>query len=77
MRLLFGADDRVKVWHDGKMIHRAEGNKLAEQDQYRVEINLQKGYNQLIFKVANNDGEWGMFARMLDAIDVRYALRKR
>ena len=76
-RIMFGADDRVKVWHDGKVVYRANVHQVAKQDQYRVDLDLHQGYNQLMFKVVNDDGEWGMYARILDAKDVRYALRKR
>jgi hypothetical protein len=64
--LLLGSDDGVKVFLNGKEIHRVLKIRVAEPDQDRVSLQLKKGWNTLLLKIENNFGGYNFFARVLD-----------
>ena len=64
--LLLGSDDGVKVFLNGKEIHRVLMVRVAEPDQDNVPLHLAKGWNRLLLKIENNFGGYNFFARILD-----------
>jgi WD40 repeat protein len=62
--LLLRADDQVRVWLNGELIHSREEEREAIRDDEVLEITLEAGWNDLLFKVANNTGAHGLFARL-------------
>ncbi len=69
-----GSDDSIKVWLNGRVVHRnaIDRGSGGFQDSFRV--NLKKGDNLLLVKVSEATGNWSMFVGV-DA-DVR-AVYKR
>lgn len=64
--LLLGSDDGVKVFLNGKEIHRNLTIRVAEADQDTVSLPLEKGWNALLLKIENNFGGFGFYARVID-----------
>lgn len=65
--LLLGSDDGVKVFLNGTEIHRVLTIRLAQPDEDRVPLHLNKGWNRLLLKIENNLGGYGFYARIPDA----------
>ncbi|QQE09973.1 beta-lactamase family protein [Planctomycetota bacterium] len=63
--VLFGSDDRAKVWLNGELVHqfRAYGRGAVLGDD-KFEIDLRKGKNRLLVKVENGYGGWGFMLKM-------------
>ena len=70
-RLYVGADDYVKVWLNGQLIHTwAERSRSIIQDDDEIDgIALRKGWNKLVLKCVNVRATWGFFARIADDQD--------
>jgi len=64
--LLFGSDDGVKVFLNGRELFRTLMNRPAVPDQDSVTVDLRKGKNTLLMKIENNTGGYGFFARFVD-----------
>jgi hypothetical protein len=65
--LHLGSDDGVKVWLNGKELYKREFERRVKRRDDKVRITLKKGWNELLVKVANTTGRWGMCARIVDA----------
>ncbi len=61
-----GSDDSVKVWLNGKLIHRNLVTRGVIPDSDRVPVTFKKGKNQLVFKILNYGGPWGFACRLLE-----------
>ncbi|MEO6719797.1 MAG: serine hydrolase [Ferruginibacter sp.] len=61
-----GSDDGVKLWLNGKQIHRNFVGRGVVPDNDIVPVSLIKGSNQLLVKVHNMQGGWGFTVRFLD-----------
>jgi hypothetical protein len=64
--LRVGSDDGVKVWLNGKLVHRNAVHRSVAPDQDAVPLRLQRGRNRLLFKVRNDDGGYALMARLAD-----------
>jgi hypothetical protein len=64
--LLLGTDDGVKVILNGKTVHRVLTVRVAQPDEDKIELPLQKGWNSLLLKIENNLGGYEFFARIVD-----------
>jgi hypothetical protein len=55
-----GSDDQSKIYLNGKEIYRTEKsrNYLAGEDEVTAGVDLKAGLNLLVFKVANENGDW-------------------
>jgi len=56
-----GSDDSIKVWLNGKVVHRKPINRGASNFQDDFSVNLQQGDNILLVKVSERGGDWSMF----------------
>lgn len=63
-QLLLGYDDACKVWLNGAVVHTGEGVKKA--DEVAVPVKLKEGWNRLLVKVYNKEGQWRFVARLAD-----------
>lgn len=63
MLLGIGSDDAIKVWLNGKEIHQSFIGRGIEKDDDLVEIELQKGINQLVLKILDFEYDWGFVIR--------------
>jgi hypothetical protein len=64
--LLLGSDDGVKVFLNGKEIHRFLAVRVAAPDQDRISLTLKEGWNALLLKIENNYGGYNFYARVID-----------
>lgn len=64
--LAIGSDDGVKVWLNGKLIHKNWIARGTTPDDDIIPVTLVKGSNQLLIKVQDMQGGWGFSARFLD-----------
>lgn len=66
LKLKMGSDDQGKVWLNGKEVLKYEGDRGAAPDQDNADnIVLNKGVNQLLFKVINGAGPSGGILRFM------------
>ena len=63
---LLGSDDGVKVFLNGKEIHRYLAVRVAAPDQDRIPLALKEGWNVLLLKIENNYGGYNFYARIID-----------
>ncbi|MHC4308879.1 MAG: hypothetical protein ACYSSN_02945 [Planctomycetota bacterium] len=61
-----GSDDSVKVWLNGKLVHKNLVVRGVIADNDRVPVTFKKGKNQLVLKLLNCGGSWGFACRLLD-----------
>lgn len=72
--LLVGSDDQVAVWIGGAQVHRNNTARGAVPDEDVVSCELQAGWNQVLCKVGQNGGGWGLYLRFADPDgDLRYS----
>ncbi len=64
--LSLGSDDWVKVFLNGKEIHRYVQGRPAFPDQDRIQLPLKAGSNQLLVKVGNLTDGWRFCARLAE-----------
>ncbi len=64
--LLIGSDDAVKVWLNGEVVFMAAVDRGLTPDQDRVAVDLNKGLNCLMLKVADSTVAWQLTARFED-----------
>ena len=70
-----GSDDAVKVWLNGKVVHRNNVDRRTTGIQDLFRVNLKAGNNLLLVKVSDNLWNWGMFFDIyLEANDFSTAL---
>ncbi|MFH1743564.1 MAG: zf-HC2 domain-containing protein [bacterium] len=64
--LLIGSDDSVRCWVNDEMVWSNPCIRGLAPDQDAVSATLQKGWNKILLKVANNRGVWGFFFQIVD-----------
>jgi len=66
--LKIGSDDQAKVYLNGKLIYTNDEARPFEKDEDSVPgLSLKKGLNVLVVKVVNEEDDWLLSARFLDA----------
>ena len=60
-----GSDDSIKVWLNGKLVHKNLVVRGVIADNDRVPVTFKKGKNQLVLKLLNCGGSWGFACRLL------------
>lgn len=66
-RLEIGSDDGVKIWLNNALVHENDVGRGVTPGDDIVAVELQEGWNQLLFKVVNKGGGWGACLRVRDA----------
>ncbi|SKC66697.1 serine hydrolase [Ohtaekwangia koreensis] len=61
-----GSDDGIKVWLNGKQVHKNWTGRAVTADQDIIPVSLVKGSNQLLIKVQDMAQGWGFTIRFLD-----------
>jgi hypothetical protein len=66
-KLLIGCDDGIKIWLNGKHIYTNDryGGWIA--DRYKIDVNLTKGWNNLLCKISQLGGDYKFSARFTDS----------
>jgi uroporphyrinogen decarboxylase len=63
----FGSDDGLKAWLNGESIIRKDVYRIAAPAQDLVPVRLRQGWNSVLCKIGQAEGEWGFHLRVLDA----------
>ncbi|MCC6673386.1 MAG: DUF2961 domain-containing protein [Planctomycetes bacterium] len=64
--LRLGSDDGVRVWLDGRLVWTKVVHRPIGLDQDLVPVELRQGWNRFLVKVRNDDGGYGLAARIAD-----------
>ena len=56
-----GSDDSIKIWLNGKVVHRNAVDRGAGNFQDKFNVSLKKGDNPFLVKVSERGGGWSMF----------------
>jgi hypothetical protein len=75
--LLLGADDAHTLWVNGAKVSTRQGRHTSEPDDVAVPVDVRKGWNRVLLKVANLDGGWAFQLRAADPDGVlRWSVRR-
>lgn len=66
MLLKTGTGTRTKIFINNKVVYRYTGTRPAIPDQETITVHLKKGWNKVIIKMENQQGEYGFYARFID-----------
>ncbi len=64
--LSLGTDDGVKVWLNGKLVHRVVMMRALTLDEDGLALEVNAGENHLLLKIQQGKGDWGFAVRMLE-----------
>jgi hypothetical protein len=64
-----GSDDSIKVWLNGKVVHKNPVNRGAGDFQDTFTVDLKAGNNSLLVKVSERGGGWSMFVGIDAKVD--------
>src|SRR5262249_11129434 len=62
--LLPGSDDDMRLWLNGQPIYAFPSGRAPAPDQDRVLAKLRRGWNTVLAKVVNGNGQHGLFLRL-------------
>lgn len=65
--LAIGPDDGARAWMDEVEVMSIDGCQGTNPDRFQEPVTLPAGWSRLMFKVHDQGGGWGNFARFLDA----------
>ena len=66
-KMEIGSDDGVKIWLNGQVIHTNNVMRGAARAQDVVEVDLNAGWNTLMFKITQGGGDWKACCRIRSA----------
>jgi pimeloyl-ACP methyl ester carboxylesterase len=64
--LSLGSDDGVKVWLNGRQVHRVLLQRALTLDEDGLVADANAGENHLLLKIQQSKGDWGFAVRMLE-----------
>jgi serine/threonine protein kinase len=70
--LLIGSDDGFKVWVGGEEKGGRDVKRKLLPDEDKLLCDLKKGWNRILLKVTQGDGEFGMSFRIAGGADLLY-----
>ena len=71
VKLFLGFDDGVKVWLNGKMVHRNPQSWYGiTVDDNLITVDMNAGDNHLLLKLMQGGGGWGFVARIPEGIEL-------
>jgi len=72
--VLLGSDDGGKLFVNGQWVWGEDAPRSAERDQNRPRAQFRQGWNEVLFKVTQTKGEWGIYLRVEDpGRELRYS----
>ncbi|MBI4558741.1 MAG: hypothetical protein HY706_14260 [Candidatus Hydrogenedentes bacterium] len=73
--LLLGSDDGGKLFVNGQMAWGEAARRSAVRDQNVLRVHLRQGWNEVLIKVLQASGQWGLYFRAYDPPhQIRYSL---
>lgn len=63
--LWVGTDDGCKVWLNGDLVLSHPEPRPPDPGQDQVPVSLRRGRNTVLYKVANEFGQWGLYLQVL------------
>jgi hypothetical protein len=75
--LSLGSDDSCSVFFNGTRVLHEDHERAAEPDQYRTELKVKVGKNQLLVKIGQYGGEWKAYVSPELPAIVPETIRKR
>ena len=69
VKVKIGSNDEGVLWINGKEIIRNTEPRTLESDQNEADVTLTKGWNHIVFKVINDENNWGGKLRFTDKED--------
>jgi len=77
-----GSDDGVRAWLNGKLVASNNASRGAAPGQEKVDVELSAGRNELLMKITQGGGGWGLYADFLapggqPMADLQWAPRKQ
>jgi hypothetical protein len=64
----FGSDDGLKAWLNGEPIVSKDVYRCAAPAQDLVHVRLRQGWNSILCKIGQAEGEWGFHLRVCDEL---------
>ena len=64
--LKLGSDDGIKVWVNGKVVHRKAARRSAQPSADTARSRLKKGLNPILLKIEQDVGGWGFYFQVTD-----------
>jgi hypothetical protein len=64
--LELGSDDGVQVWLNGEQVWNKDVYRVAVPGQDLLPVHLRQGWNQVLVKVGQAEGDWGFYFRLTD-----------
>ncbi len=64
--ILLGSDDAAAVWINGKQVHRQHLHRSPRPAQDLIIAKLQQGVNDILIKVDQTGGDWGLYLQLVD-----------
>ncbi len=72
--VMLGSDDGGKLFVNGQWVWGEDAPRSAERDQNLPRAQFRQGWNEVLFKVTQTKGEWGIYLRVEDPKhELRYA----
>ena len=65
--LSFGSDDGIAIWVNGKCVFYGDYHRALTPDSDQLAVDLQKGWNPVLLRIAQGYGEWSVALRVSDA----------
>jgi len=66
VQLRLGSDDDLKVWVNGEAMLSRKVGRGATIDHDVIPVKLRRGLNEVLAKVCNRQGGWGLLLRVTD-----------
>lgn len=63
--LAIGSDDGIKLWLNGKLVHKKNKIRSCKRDNDKVEVGLRKGKNTILIKLTQKAMGWCFYFRIL------------
>ena len=64
--LAIGQDDGARVWFNNSLVGEVSECQGASADDYLYPVTLQSGWNQVMVRVYDGGGNWGLYTRFKD-----------
>jgi hypothetical protein len=63
LELWAGSDDGIKVWLNRQQVHGNNAARAVGPDSDKVKVTLDKGWNDLLVKITQGNGDWAFCLR--------------